>query len=118
MTEAYKIINRESDQSVRLEFTGVFEGKEIVWHASIKSLYACLLEQQASAKSCMGVAKLHQFIDIKYCNNAYQVEIGLNLNQIDEPAIKRAIIMMRKYKRLHLGRHEYGEAIQFKIETD
>lgn len=113
MAEAYKIINRDSDQSVRLEFTGVFEGKEIVWDASIKTLYACFLERQASATASMSVAKLHQFIDIKYFNNVYQVEIGLNLKQIDEPAIKRAIIMMRKYKRLHLGRHEYGEAITF-----
>jgi len=94
----------------------MFEGKEVVWGANIKTLYACYLERK-SAISDEHAQKLHQFIDIKLCNKTYQVEIGLNLKQIDEPAIKRAIIMMRKYKRLHFGRHEYGEAIQFKSES-
>jgi len=117
VAEEFKIIHRDSEQSVRLTFNGVFEGRQVVWNAHIKTLYACYLEQTAAMTDNKQVQKLRQFIDIGFCNGEYQVNIGLNLTQIDEPAIKRAIIMMRKYKRLHLGRHEYGEAIQFDVET-
>ena len=117
MAEDYKIIRRDSEQSVTLAFNGVFQGREVVWEARIKTLYAWYLEQMAIAAGDGQTRSLRQFIDIRYCNGIYQVDIGLNLRQIDEPSIKRAIIMMRKYKRLHTGRHEYGEAIQFKVET-
>lgn len=117
MAEEFKIIHRESEQSVRLTFNGVFGGREVVWDARIKTLSTCYLQQTAAMTGNKQVQKLRQFIDIKFCNGEYQVNIGLNLTQIDEPAIKRTIIMMRKYKRLHLGRHEYGEAIQFDVET-
>ncbi|MCW8956170.1 MAG: hypothetical protein OQL09_04745 [Gammaproteobacteria bacterium] len=117
VTEAFEITQRDSAQSVRLTFTGLFEGREVVWNASIKTLHACYLEQQRAAIADRCTVVWRQFIDIRCEGDACQVEIGLNLRQIDEPAIKRAIIMMRKYKRLHLGRHEYGEAIHFETDT-
>ena len=117
MAEEYRIIERISDQSVKLEFAGVFEGKEITWDARIKTLSACYLDLQGREFNSQHPVELRQFIEIRECNQSYHAEIGLNLKQIDEPAIKRTIIMMRKYKRLHLGRHEYGEAISFEAET-
>jgi hypothetical protein len=35
--------------------------------------------------------------------------VGLNLTAIDEPTIKKTLIMIRNFKRLKLGRHEWGE---------
>ncbi|MFW2372181.1 MAG: hypothetical protein ACN4GM_03605 [Gammaproteobacteria bacterium] len=120
MAEDYKIIHRDSEQSVRLAFKSEFEGREVMWNARIRTLYACHLQLTAAAtanKQDKQAQKLCQFIDIRFCDGVYLLDIGLNLAQIDKPAIKRAIIMIRKYKRLHLGRHEYGEAIQFDAET-
>ena len=117
MAEDYKIMDRESEQSVRLEFNGMFEGRQVIWHAHIQTLDACYHELLHKAIEVdRESTKRRQFIEIEVQNNTYHVAIGLNLSQIDESAIKMAIIMMRKYKRLHRGRHEYGEAIQIKAE--
>ena len=117
MAEDFKIIDRESEQSVRLEFSGMFEGRQVTWNAHIQTLNACYHELLHKATEVdQDDSKWRQFIEIDVQNNTYYVTIGLNLRQIDESAIKMAIIMMRKYKRLHRGRHEYGEAIQIKAE--
>jgi len=48
-----------------------------------------------------------QFIDIEIEGKVYKVTVALNLKQFDQAAVERTIIMVRKYKRLQLGRHEY-----------
>ena len=40
---------------------------------------------------------------------ALALTVGLNLAVIDEPAIRKTLIMVRNYKRLGFGRHEWGE---------
>jgi hypothetical protein len=37
------------------------------------------------------------------------ITIGLNVTAIDPPVLLKTTIMIRKYKRLHAGRHEFGE---------
>lgn len=96
------LIDRELPCSeVELRFAGRFEGSEVVWNARIVTLEE--------------YAKYHpvpddpvQFIDIQRIDGIFRLEVGLNIKQIDQPAIERTIIMIRKYKRLQLGRHEYG----------
>jgi len=39
--------------------------------------------------------------------------VVLDIPRIDEPAILRTIIMIRNYKRLYPGRHEFGEPRTF-----
>lgn len=57
---------------------------------------------------------IRQSIEVSENNNSYAVNIALNLKKIDEAAIERTIIMVRKYKFLHFGCHEYGETVTFK----
>jgi hypothetical protein len=38
------------------------------------------------------------------------LRVGLDLQRIDRPAIEKMIIMIRNYRNLRYGRHEYGEA--------
>ena len=44
-------------------------------------------------------------------DGAFALEVGLGLVAIDEPALKKTLIMIRNFKRLELGRHEWGEAL-------
>ena len=37
------------------------------------------------------------------------ITIGLNVAAIDPPVLLKTTIMIRKYKRLRVGRHEFGE---------
>jgi hypothetical protein len=36
------------------------------------------------------------------------VRVGLAVTRIDRPAIEKMILMIRNYRRLRPGRHEYG----------
>lgn len=107
----YFIVEKYSDQHVVINFIGSFLGESVVWQASIRSL-----ENYAQEMFGGKQASLKQFIEISELEDAYKIVVGLNIPKIDEASIKKAIIMIRKYKRLHIGRHEYGEAIQFNLK--
>ena len=77
----------------QIRFTGPFEGRTVLWDASVMTL--AHYRELASATGATPI--LRQFI-------------GLNVARIDAPALLKTIIMIRKYKRLHCGRHEYGDA--------
>ena len=108
----YIIDQQDSMDACDIRFIGNFDGEAVVWQAHIQTLrsYAHELERQPGT---VEKVRLRQFIDIQKQQYSYQLIVGLNLNKIDEAAILRTIIMIRKYKRLHLGRHEYGEWIEF-----
>lgn len=86
---------------VYLQVEGKFNAEDVVWNMCIRTIaeYSHSFEVSDDPK---------QFIDIKLIKDIYQIEIGLNISEIDRSTIERTIIMIRKYKRLRLGRHEYG----------
>ncbi len=88
-------------KDIELLFTGDFEGREVVWNARIMTL-------QEYARHHKVASDPLQFIDIRQQQGKFFIEIGLNIEQIDQAAVERTIIMIRKYKRLRPGRHEYG----------
>lgn len=52
-----------------------------------------------------------QFIDIgEMTPRGRALTVGLCVPDIDEAVIRRTVIMIRQYKRLRHGRHEFGEA--------
>lgn len=105
----YQLLHRHSASSVHLQFTGVFQQQPVVWDAVIQTLDE-YFNQSLAAKLVPGQSvQLKQFIEIQPGENSVHLQIALNLAEIDDAAIKRSIIMIRKYKRLHIGRHEYGE---------
>lgn len=78
-----------------LRFTGTLAGKRIIWDARI------LAQGRHSTAP--------QFIEIAAAGYPQRrVTIGLNVDEIDAPVLQKTIIMLRKYRRLHVGRHEFG----------
>lgn len=86
---------------VSLQFEGPFDNKNIVWQASIMTM-------QEYAKTSKVSNDPAQIIDIAIIDGVYHLKIVLNVKQIDRVVIEGSIIMIRKYKRLRLGRHQYG----------
>ena len=43
----------------------------------------------------------------------FQLEVALNVSLIDEPTIKKTIIMMRNYRKLSLGLRTWSDAVSF-----
>lgn len=86
---------------VRLLFAGPFKGETVVWNACIETIEAYAQHHRVDDDP-------QQFIDIRCENEVHWIHIGLNVQQIDQAVIERSMIMVRNYKRLSEGRHEYG----------
>jgi len=99
--QSYLVFGELPAAKVYVQFTGNFEGKSVVWNTCISTL-------KEYAKSHEVADDPKQVIDIRLEEGSYLVEIALNLEHINRATIERTIIMVRKYKRLRTGRHEYG----------
>ncbi|HEX5638057.1 MAG TPA: hypothetical protein VFY78_13270 [Gammaproteobacteria bacterium] len=115
----YTLLQRLSPEHVELQFEGVLNGQRVTWHAHIRTLKDYCQEQlhksqQAQTDTCV---QAQPFIDINIQNHVHQLTVALNLPAIDEPAIMRTIIMIRQYKRLQTGRHQYGEIATFNFAS-
>ena len=94
----------ESDvpaDKVYLQFEGVLDGVVVIWHACVQTIKEYSLSNPVDYDP-------KQFINIELVDGLHKLDVALNLKQIDLPALERTIIMIRKYKRLALGYHEYG----------
>ncbi len=94
-----------SDDCAGIRFLGTFQGAEVIWDATVMTLTCYNARQVQENKP----AVQRQFIDIAPTGDILRrIVIGLGLKKIDMPALMKTIIMVRKYKRLHTGRHEFG----------
>jgi len=105
----YESLTTLNSGYVRFRFIGEFMGKSIIWDAHLYTLAYYVYEV---ANLSHANASIRQFIHVRdESKMGRKIEIGLNLSLIDEPAIVKTMIMVRQYKRLTNGLHEYGETI-------
>lgn len=81
-----------------VSFLGPFLGEEVAWQMTLTTLAAARRHAPTPCpfiEIAPGVAGVHA------------ITVGLDLPFIDEPAIRKSIIMVRKYKRLAVGRLEF-----------
>lgn len=80
---------------VRLRFDGRFQGRSVRWDATLETL-------QASAQP-------RNYIEIGEEGPAgRRLHVGLDVPLIDLPTVRKTVVMIRNYKRLQPGRHEFG----------
>lgn len=85
-------------RSACLRFIGRYQGREVVWVAELVALNA-------------DGGEAAQFLDIGAPGaRGIPIRIGLGVCCIDRPTLLKTIIMVRNYKRLRPGRHEFGPA--------
>jgi hypothetical protein len=85
-------------RGARLRFIGRYQDRDVVWDAELIALAA---DGGAAA----------QFLDIGAPGpRGVPISIGLGVSFIDRPTVLKAIVMVRNYKRLRPGRHEFGPA--------
>lgn len=107
----YELLDRNGKEQCHFRFSGIFEGQPVVWDAELVTLsyYCDCCLRNGSTKR-----KMRQFIDVGDMNETGRyIHIGLNIASIDEPAILKTIIMIRQYKHLSYGRHEFGKLSTF-----
>ncbi|MBI1422586.1 MAG: hypothetical protein GC149_03895 [Gammaproteobacteria bacterium] len=104
----YELLSPLGESFCHFRFSGPFQGNLIVWDASLFTL-SYYLDQGAPRSKV-----IRQFIEVGAMSaQGRLIRIGLNLAKIDEPAVLKTRIMIRQYKRLAAGRHEFGEPLQF-----
>lgn len=87
------LLDAPGGPQVRLRFTGPFDGRTVIWDA----LFRIARENEPNAIE-IGPEGAEGIL----------LTVTLALPCFDLPAIRNAVIMIRQYKRLRPGRHEYG----------
>ncbi len=92
--------------SLRLRFKGPFEGKVITWDATFTTLRHWCMEHPSPLPQ-------RNFIDIgPNTPDGLNLIVGLDVPCIDMPTVRKVMMMVRQYKRLARGRHEFGQAVR------
>lgn len=100
---SYSIIQQSNSQHAHLHFDGPFQGDTVTWNTHFFTFdgYCSHHNKTESVTS--------QFIEIKpKQNNILDLTVVLNIPEISRPNIQKMMIMIKQYKNLSIGRHEYG----------
>ena len=88
------LLDTPGGSTLRVRFTGPFEGQQVTWDATLIALPP---------------GQQRNFIEIgPAMEHGTLLTVGLNVGNIDLPTIRKTMMMVRQYKRLQYGRHEYG----------
>ncbi len=93
-----------------IEFDGIFMEHRLLWRAEIRTLaHHCRLLN-------ISATPMQQFIDVSLDiidinSRKASLILGLNLKEINHAAILSSMILIRQYKNLKVGLHQYGEMI-------
>ena len=100
---SYKLIQQTDSQIAHIQFEGLFQGETVTWDTHFFTLNGYKAQQEDNNK----IQK--QFIDIEPIDsNNLKLTIALKIAEINHQNIQKMMIMVKQYKNLSLGRHEYG----------
>lgn len=99
----------------QFQFEGHYSGKPVTWQCTLQTLDQYYQDLVNSNKiNSSAPVTLRRFIDIAETDSPTpSINIVLDVDIIDEPTIRKSIIMVHNYKKLHEGLHEYGEAYSY-----
>lgn len=99
------------DVSATVIFLGPFQGHTVVWNMTVATLEYYRAAEVGSQSSAKNNLFDRPFIEIlEDVEGVFSLGVGLDIAVIDEPVIKKTIIMIRNYKRLTLGKIQFGVA--------
>ncbi|GAB4299656.1 MAG: hypothetical protein Kow0096_19180 [Thiohalomonadaceae bacterium] len=94
-TPDYQALIPLGGPELQLRFRGPFEGREIVWDARF-------VTRRHSGEACNSITIGDEG------PQGRRLTVVLDVAAFDAPAVHKTIIMVRQYKRLRRGRHEFG----------
>jgi hypothetical protein len=107
----YRHVEPTASGRAHIRFTGSFQGDEVIWDAVIVTLAHEFRAHHPAGKQPAADLSLPQFIEVGATENGMRkLRVGLNVHRIDAATLHKTIIMIRNYKRLRPGRHEYAPA--------
>ncbi len=110
-SEDFQHVEPPEAGQAHIRFTGIFRGNEVIWDAVIVTLAHYFRERYPAGKQPGADFSLPQFIEVgAAADGMRKLKVGLNVSCIDEATLRKTVIMIRNYKRLHPGLHEYEPA--------
>lgn len=108
--EPYELLSATPDE-VRLRFVGPFEGIPVVWEARVRRVGAgqpryIAVGDWTETKGARPAARVSAG-DTRRAD-AIALEVGLDVPVLDPPTLRKTVMMVRQWKRLRAGRHEFG----------
>jgi len=101
----FECLSTLPESRARVRFAGRFQGRDVLWDMRLHAL-------QGPSRGLGTVGVRRAFIEITPGEgDVLQLEVGLNVPVIDLPTVRKAVLMIRNYRRLRLGRHEWGEPV-------
>jgi len=115
----YQLITPLNPNQARFWFLGPFEGRQIVWDATLMTLDHYIRQGCEDGRYRAGeTVQLQQFIEIsEESMEPLPILIVHNIPVVDSGRVMKTVIMIQNYKRLHRGHHPYGESHSFIIES-
>ena len=111
----YTALSPLGGQTAHIRFAGHFLGHQVIWDTHLITLQE--IYRQGIATGTFAADEqisLLQFIEIEKTGpTEMRLKIGIDVPTIDAPAVFKSMIMIHNYKRLRIGRHEYGPSRQF-----
>lgn len=100
--DTLELLDAPGGKMLRLRFEGPFEGVITRWDATLFTPEAW--------ETTRGEGKtVRNIIEVGTAGaDGTRLNICLQVNAIDLPTVRKTVIMVRQYKRLQRGRHEYG----------
>lgn len=99
----FALIKQFNSKHAHINFEGKFQGKNVIWDTHFFTT-----DEYYSVEMCDDT-KMKQFINIEpQKNNTMKLTVALKLAEITEPNILKMMIMIKQYKNLSFGLHEYG----------
>ena len=103
IAEQAELLDPPGGNALRLRFSGPFEGREIRWDAEL------LTREAWQQRHPQPPALRQNLIDIGTDGpQGTPITVVLNVTAIDLPTVRKAMMMVRQYKRLRRGRHDFG----------
>lgn len=97
------------DSIASVLFLGNFQGEIVLWNMTVATLaHYRLHESQSIAPAQKSILNCPFIEIIEGTEGVFPLRVGLDLAEIDEPVIKKTIIMIRNYKRLVIGTIQFG----------
>lgn len=99
----YEVLDDADPGCVRIRFWGTLRGQPVHWQARVLTL------RHYQQGLVPGAPPVRPFIEVTAVGDGVgTVVVGLPLDGIDPPALIKTVMMLRQWKRLDRGRHEFG----------
>lgn len=104
----YVLLTPLPDTMAHARFIGRFQGREVVWNMRLYTL-ARHEQERGRVPTAPGFSLRGLMIITAESADTYSLEVALDVPVIDEPTIKKTIVMMRNYRQLRLGLRTWGD---------